>query len=150
MADSPEDSKQKLKHLSTEDGSSSDTDPHGQYEITPESDALIPLNEWAGVDEIYKAKQASAPEYEVRLDEAGFIPAEEWSKCHEIYKDEAKSLLEKSQKKEETLILEKTEEINLSDMKSCPSCGSKMKSDALKCKYCGEIVDQPAMKKILL
>jgi hypothetical protein len=90
-----------------------------KYEITPAGDAFIPEEEWSKLQELNK--------YEMTPEGDTFIPKEEWSKLQDINKREKVSIAKQI----------KMIDTGDTDMKACRYCSREIKSDAVKCEYCG-------------
>jgi ribosomal protein L40E len=147
MTDFPDDSEFK-KNVASADESSEGKIPQGEYEIKDAGD-IIPLDQWSRVDKIYKKKDVTTFELKVNLEDESVIPVEQWSNLQEQSKEEKSAGVEKSEQ-EARSAAPVAEKSDTGEMKACPSCGARIKKDAIKCKYCGEIVQQSARRKILL
>ena len=104
-----------------------------KYEIALGADAVIPEEEWSKLQEINKK--------EIPPEEDIFIPEEEWSKLQEI------------NIKKEVFIAEhiKTIDTGATDMKICHYCSREIKSEAVKCEYCGRTLSgEQTERKVFL
>ncbi|HON59930.1 MAG TPA: zinc ribbon domain-containing protein [Smithella sp.] len=146
MADFPDDSEFKRK-VAPADDASEEKIPQGEYEIKDAGD-IIPLDQWSRVDELYGKNNSVAPG-EVKPGDEPVIPVEQWSNLQEKNKEEKSAGVKKSVQ-EGIFVAPITDKSDAEAMKACPSCGARIRKDAVKCRYCGEIVQQSARRKILL
>ena len=104
-----------------------------KYEISLGGDAVIPEEEWSKLQEINKKEMP--PEEDI------FIPEEEWSKLQEINIKKEVSIAEHI----------KTIDTGATDMKICHYCSREIKSDAVKCEYCGRTLSgEQTERKVFL
>jgi hypothetical protein len=89
--------------------------------------------EWSKFQEINK--------YEIPPGEDSFIPLEEWSKPQEINRKEGGSVAKQ---------IKNTIETAENNMKNCRYCSREIKSDAVKCEYCGRTLTERTAKKIFV
>jgi hypothetical protein len=94
-----------------------------KYEISSERDAFIPEEEWSKLQEINR--------YEMPPEEDTFIPIEKWSNLQELNKKGEVSIAKQI----------KTIDTGDIDMKNCRYCSREIKSDAVKCEYCGRMLN---------
>jgi|YelNatPaOPRAMG01_1025707.scaffolds.fasta_scaffold31174_4 hypothetical protein len=141
MTGHSDDSKSEENGFAFLQAESADKIPQGRYEIAEEEE-LIPPDQWSLLDELYQKKDIASQKKEEQENSGSPLRPE---------KDQEKGPVEnRAPEKKEEIFISRPSDKSAEGAKACPSCGARIQKDAVKCKYCGEIVQQPARRKILL